>query len=342
MQHGGVEETRWSTIGRRLKTIPPRYIGAILVTVLFPALLVLALLVDAGRWITRRRPFMASRLLCLLWLYLVGESVCIVGFGLSWIFAIGPRRAEILEHQAWQIQQFWAWSLFAPARALFRLSFSVEGHDVVEPGPIIVLLRHASIIDNLLPSVVISRPHGIDLRYLIKRELLADPGLDVGGNRLKNYFVRRDTGAEIERENVRRLAEGLTPTEGMLIFPEGTRFTPERRARAIEKIGERDPQLAKRAEQFVNQLPPKPGGVLAMLDGAPGVDVVLLAHAGFDGLRLVSDIWRGELVGRAIRVRLTRVPRSEIPEGREKRVAWLFDAWLEVDRWVGAQLARPE
>ncbi len=333
------DETQGEKIGRRLKTVPSRVLGFALVTVVFPVLLVAALVVDLVRAVTKRRPFMATRLLVMAWVYLGGESVSIAGFGLTWLLTWGPGRQRRLHRSAWRIQQWWAPSLFRPLCAMFGLTFSVEGDEQAEPGPVIVLIRHASIIDNLLPSVVVAGPHDLDLRYLIKRELRSDPGLDIGGDRLDNYFVRRGTGQEIERENIRRLAEGLGPRDGMLIFPEGTRFTPERRARAIEKLGERDPALAASAERMQYVLPPKPGGVLAILEGAPGVDVLLLAHAGFDGLRLISDIWRGELVGREIRVKLTRVPRSEIPEDPDAQVTWLFSAWEAVDTWIAAQLA---
>ena len=339
MDAGVADETRSEKIGRRLKTVPTRFVGFAVVTVLSPLLLVVALVIDVVRALTRRRPFMATRLLVMAWVYLGGESICIAGFGLTWLLTWGPNRQERMRRRIWRIQQWWAPSLFRPLCAMFGLTFTIEGSEEAEPGPVIVLIRHASIIDNLLPSVVVAGPHDLDLRYLIKRELRNDPGLDIGGDMLRNYFVRRGTGQEIERENIRRLADGLGPKDGMLIFPEGTRFTPERRARAIEKLGERDPALAASAERMQYVLPPKPGGVLAILEGAPGVDVLLLAHAGFDGLRLISDIWRGELVGRAISVKLTRVPRSAIPDDPDAQVTWLFEAWEGVDAWIGEQLA---
>ena len=282
MDAGVADETRSEKIGRRLKTVPTRFVGFAVVTVLSPLLLVVALVIDVVRALTRRRPFMATRLLVMAWVYLGGESICIAGFGLTWLLTWGPNRQERMRRRIWRIQQWWAPSLFRPLCAMFGLTFTIEGSEEAEPGPVIVLIRHASIIDNLLPSVVVAGPHDLDLRYLIKRELRNDPGLDIGGDMLRNYFVRRGTGQEIERENIRRLADGLGPKDGILIFPEGTRFTPERRARAIEKLGERDPALAASAERMQYVLPPKPGGVLAILEGAPGVDVLLLAHAGFD------------------------------------------------------------
>ena len=66
-----------------------------------------------------------------------------------------------------------------------------------------------------------------------------------------------------------------------------------------------------------------------------------MAHAGFDGLRLISDMWRGALVGRTIRVRFERTARAAIPQDAQGRVAWLDDAWARADVWVAEQLALP-
>ena len=341
MVRGGVDETRGEVLRRRLRTVPTMLLGALVVTALLPVLVPLALVVDVVRFATRRVPFMTIRMLGVLWVYLIGEAIAILVFGLAWLLAWGPRRRQWLEASTWHVQQAWAGSIIGATRLLLGLSVHVEGDDVVEPGPVIVLVRHASILDNLLPSVFIARPHKIRLRYLLKRELLNDPGLDIGGKRLPNYFVRRGTGAEVERDNVRLLAEGLGADEGMLIFPEGTRFTEERRLAMIAKIAGRDPALAGRAEQIHHLLPPKVGGVLAILEGAPDADVLVLGHTGFDGLRRMSEIWDGVLVGREIRVRIRRIPRAEVPLDADARVAWLFDTWLELDGWIGAQLGAP-
>jgi 1-acyl-sn-glycerol-3-phosphate acyltransferase len=174
---------------------------------------------------------------------------------------------------------------------------------------------------------------------VLKRELLADPCLDVAGRRLPNYFVRRGTGEAQEVERVRALARGLGRREGVLIYPEGTRFTPQRRARAIARIAERDADLAARAERLRHVLPPRLGGVRALLEGAPGADVVVIAHHGLGGLRSISEIWRGGLVGIVVRVRMTRIPRSEVPEGETARAEWLYDVWRDVDEWLERRAA---
>lgn len=337
LERGGLDEPRRAVVARRVKTIPPIVLGAVLVTVLLPVLLVAALLVDVVRRLAAGRPFMATRLIAFLWVYLVAETGGLaVLFGL-WAAAGFGARGAWMRDRTWRFQQVWGGALFAAARRLFGLRLIVEGDEHVAPGPVIVLIRHASIVDNLLPSVLVAGRHRIRLRYVLKRELLGDPCLDVAGKRLPNYFVRRGTGEAAERENIRRLAEGLADDEGILLYPEGTRFTPERRAAAIARLAERDPARAARMEGIAHLLPPKTGGLLAVLDGAPDADVVVLAHQGFDGLRLISDIWDGALVGRTIRVRFSRTPRPELPGDRAGRVAWLDAAWADADDWVGRQ-----
>ena len=84
-----------------------------------------------------------------------------------------------------------------------------------------MLIRHASIVDNLLPAELVARPHGIRLRYVLKRELLADPCLDIAGRRLPNYFVRRGTGEAQELERVRALGHGLGPARRRADLPRG-------------------------------------------------------------------------------------------------------------------------
>jgi len=339
VQWGGVDETRSETVLRRLRTIPPLVLGVLLVTALFPVLLVLALVVDVVRRLAFEIPPTAVRLIAFLWVYLAAEVVGLVAMAAAWVLSLGGRREAALQRMTLRLQQLWVGVLFGAVRALFGLRLELAGDDAIAPGPAVVLIRHASIVDNLLPAILITRPHAIRLRYVLKRELLADPCLDVAGRRLPNYFVRRGTGEAVELERMRSLAEGLERDEGVLIYPEGTRFTPERRARAIARIGERDPGLAGRAERLRHLLPPRFGGVGALLDGAPDADVLVIAHHGFDGLRLVSDIWRGGLVGLLVRVWVRRVPRSAVPAASAARADWLYALWQDVDDWLEERFA---
>ena len=339
VQRGGVDETRSETLLRRLRSIPPLVLGLLLVTALLPVLLILGLAIDFVRRVVSGVPPTAARLALFLWVYLAAETAGLAVLAAVWVASLGGRRGAWLRDMTWRFQQLWAGALFGAVRGLFRLRLEVEGDDAVAPGPVIVLIRHASIVDNLLPANLIARPHRIRLRYVLKRELLSDPCLDVAGRRLPNYFVRRGTGEAVELERMRSLAQGLEGDEGVLIYPEGTRFTLERRRRAIARIGERDPRLVERAERLRHLLPPRLGGVGALLDGAPDADIVVIAHHGFDGLRLVSDIWRGGLVDLFVRVRVTRVPRSAVPAGDAARADWLYDLWQDVDDWLEKRFA---
>ena len=338
MKESADREPRGSKVARRLKTIPPYTLGLIVVTALLPLLLVGALLVDIFRAITQRKPFMALRLVVFLWIYLVTDIAALIALFALWLVSGFGLNKEMMVGASWHFQQLWVRSLLGSVKLLFGLRIVDEGAECLRPGPVIVLIRHASIVDNFLPSALVAARERVRLRYVIKRELLSEPCLDVAGQRLPNYFVRRDTGEEVERENIGRLASGMGSEDGLLLYPEGTRFTAERRQRALEKIAERDPERAARLEPIDYLLPPKVGGLLAVLGQAPETDGVLMIHQGFDGLRLISDIWGGALVGRVINVRFTRVPHDQIPASRDEQVEWLDELWLEADRWVASKI----
>ena len=204
----------------------------------------------------------------------------------------------------------------------------------VPPAPILVLARHASLVDTMLPARYVTRAHGIRLRYVLKKELLIDPALDIGGNRLPNHFVDRGAaGAGAEVTAIRALAEGMADSEGMMIYPEGTRYSDGKRERYVASLVRKGGIIGEIASRYEKVLPPRPGGTLALLD-ATSADVVVLAHRGLEGFATVKDIWSGDLVGSRIDVRLWRVPRSDIPEGRSQRVEWLYRIWADIDVWV--------
>lgn len=333
-------ETRGQVLARRLRTVPVVVLAFLVTTLLLPVLLIGALVVDIVRFALARRPFMALRLTAFLWSYLLAENLGLLALLFIWVIAGFGRSRAGMERRTWRVQQVWAGFLFGAATRLLGIRVEVSGEEAVGDGPMIVLARHVSIVDNLLPSALVARARGIRLRYVLKRELLMEPCLDVAGNRLPNYFVRRGTGEAAERERLRDLAVGLSERDGVLIYPEGTRFTRERRARELARIGERDGERLRRVEAIEHLLPPKVGGFLALLEGAPGVDVVVMAHAGLDGLRRISDIWAGALVGRVVSVRFTRTARAALPSERPELVRWLDEAWVQADAWVGEQLRR--
>jgi 1-acyl-sn-glycerol-3-phosphate acyltransferase len=206
---------------------------------------------------------------------------------------------------------------------------------------VLVLIRHASIIDNTLPDAIIGAAHDLGLRFVIKRELETIPTIDVGGRWVPTVFVRRGSGdTDRELAQIRRLGEQLDPDEGLAIYPEGTRHTDAKLLRAKEILAERQPHLAPLAAGLRHVLPPRLGGPIALLDATRGTDVVVCGHVGLDGFEYISDIWRGGLVGTTVRVKLWRHAAAEVPADPDELVRWLYARWQELDDWVGAQKAR--
>ena len=87
-------------------------------------------------------------------------------------------------------------------------------------------------------------------------------------------------------------------------------------------------------------LPPRPGGTLGLLEAAPNADAIVCAHTGFEGAASLAQIWNGALVNRVIRVHFRRIPRGEIPTGRDAQIAWILEEWQRVDAWIEKQQLR--
>src|SRR4051794_5992936 len=332
-------EPRWRAYARRLLTIPSVVVGFVLVTGLFPLLALVGLLIDAVR-VLRGQPAVALRVAAYAWCYLFGEAAGLLVYLLLWTASGFGLAGGALARWTFVLQRYWCAWLFGSVRAVFRLGLEMEGADAAARGPFVLLTRHASIIDTLIPAAVAQARFGIRLRYVFKRELLWDPCLDVATDRVPGVFLSR-SGHESERqiELVRRMARDLGPGDAILIFPEGTRFSEAKRDRAAEKVRESVPALGERAASFRNVLPPRLGGTLALLERSVGADVVMCEHTGLEGFATVGDVWSGSLVGSTIRVRLRRFARDEIPDGPTEQAAWLFDRWAEVDRWIGGETA---
>jgi 1-acyl-sn-glycerol-3-phosphate acyltransferase len=335
-------DARSTRLRRRARGIGIETAAFAVVTVAFPLLLGAAALVDLARWVTTRRPWVGVRLVAMLWWFLFGELRGIAGLALIWLGSAG-RDTRTRRFRVYRLRQRWIGGHLDGVRRLFGLRFEVEGLDDVAPGPVLILMRHASIVDNALPDALVGRAHDMGLRFVIKRELQLLPTIDIGGRWVPTSFVRRGSGDTAgELEELRKLALDLDPHEGVLIYPEGTRATVPKLARAKEVIAERRPDLAPLAARLQHVLPPRLGGPLELLEHGRGHDVVVCAHVGFDGYERVSDIWNGDLVGSTIRVRFQRFPAAGVPADREELTRWLYARWQEVDDWVGEHLGRPD
>ena len=142
-----------------------------------------------------------------------------------------------------------------------------------------------------------------------------------------------DRAAEVAA--VGDLAENLGNDEGVLIYPEGTRFSARKRERALAKIeASGDADRLARARALASVLPPRLGGPLELLRRAPDTDAVFCAHSGLEGSMSFADMFNGGLVGRTVRVSFWTVPAAEIPDGDRERELWLYRQWRRVDEFV--------
>lgn len=317
---------------RRLRTVPTHLVLFGLVTLLAPVWVVIGALVDAVRWITGRHHPIAVRIFAFGWWYLLTGVLGLLALSWHWLLAGVGRDVLAMREGAFRLQRWWARRLFGAVVRIFRLTVTVDGLDRVAPGPVIVMMRHASIVDTLLPNVFVTARAGIRLRYVLKRELLADPLLDIAGNRLINHFVDREGDSAAEITAVAALTDDLAADEGVLIYPEGTRFTEARRERIIAGLGRRDSDLVERTRRLRRVLPPRPGGTVALLES--GHDVVICTHTGLEPLATIPDAWSGRIVGSHLRLRFERFAAASIPLTRKGRVEWLFDRWAEMDDWI--------
>jgi 1-acyl-sn-glycerol-3-phosphate acyltransferase len=316
-------------ISRRIVTISLVFVAAAVVSVLLPILLLTALIVDAVMGAMLRRRGAATRIVVFAWAYLVGEVWAVLALGL--VSLLGRRRSVGL---TFRLQGWWAMWNYRAFNLAFDVSFHIEGTDSAVPPPVVVLARHASLIDSLLPVVFIAQEHRINLRYVLKRELLVDPALDIAGNRLPNYFIdRASSDSEAELTSLRKLATGMSNEEGVVIFPEGTRFSAAKHSRLVARQKNKQGTVAELTRAFRSVMPPRPAGTLAILDSTDA-DVVVLAHRGLEGFSGLGDVWKGTVIGANVAVRMWRIERHLIPHGRTERTEWLYRLWAEVDEWV--------
>lgn len=322
--------TRWA---RRLVSVSSLTMAFALLLAAAPVLLPLAALVDALRGSRWAR----VRFLGVGFVFLGCELLGLIASAALWLtLGFGASRARFNERN-FVVQRWWVRSIFETSRRILGVQVHVEGVEAVSQGPVLLLIRHASLVDTLLPARLISGRFGLHLRYVLKRDLLWDPCLDVVGQRLPNAFVRRggaDTAGDVAA--IRAIASDLGPREGVALFPEGTRYSPKLRTQLLRKLEDKgDREGLARAQALQHVLPPRAGGVLALLDAAPGVDVGLCAHRGFGDVRSFADIMNGALVGRDVFVEFWRCPAATIPSDKQARLQWLHTQWCRVDAMVG-------
>lgn len=329
-----MKDARGEVLRRRAVSVPAVFAGAWVLAVCFLPLMVVLVVVDLVR--TKfRLPLarLATFALCWTWLETAGVLAA------AGLWAAGRSR-DVAAH--FRLQRWWADRLMTSLRVTCGITIHVEGAELLRPGPTVLLVRHASLADSLLTAWVVTEHAQLQPRVVLKRELLADPCLDVVGNRLPNCFLDRQAEDSAPGlAEIREMGATMDDRSVSIIFPEGTRANPDKRGRALERIAERDPDRAARLAGLEHLLPPRPAGTRALLEGAATVDgrVVVGWHVGFDGL----DTFAGILAALArprtpIRMRFARVDGPATFEGADFD-RWLDERWQQVDRDVAAFVA---
>lgn len=324
--------SRWL---RRAATVSGVFVALALSAALLPPLLPLLWLVD------RLRGTALCRTACFALVLLLCEAGGILACLAIWLRAgLGRRRARFLHDNA-RLQAWWGSTLYRLGERIFSVRTVIEG-EVPAPGsgPLLCFSRHASTADTVLPVVLLGLP-GFRLRYVLKRELLLGPCLDIVGHRLPNCFVRRGVGStdqEVQRVLSLWSEEGgVGPGDALVVYPEGTRFSEKKRKDMIARIehSESGTELARLlAPALRHTLSPLRQGALSLLRANPGADLLVLAHAGLESAATLGDLVSGRLVGQTVRVRLVRVPFAQIPADGDGQAQLLARLWREVDEFV--------
>jgi 1-acyl-sn-glycerol-3-phosphate acyltransferase len=316
---------------RRIRTVPALFVFAVLMVVALPLWVPIAIVIDLvrGRW---RLPLVRLLAFGLCWSWI--ESVGILAAGL---FLLLGQRRNIRLHT--RLQTWWAGMLMKSLGATTGMRVSHADFELFHPGPTVLLCRHASLADSLVSAWVTTSLAHLEPRYVLKKELEWDPCLDIVGHRLNNHFLDREaTDAADELTSLRNLSAGMGEHNVAVIFPEGTRSSAKKRARALEKIAERDPERADRLRGLQHLIPPRPAGSQALIDGCPQADIVVAWHVGFDGLNDFGGILRHlQRTPTPIQFHARRFRRADVPSG-EAFTEWLDQQWIEADHHVAALL----
>ena len=331
---------------RRLVLAPLTAVIAVAVVVLFPLLAVVTLAVSG---LHRARPGRRRelRLLYFALIWLVADTSAVFMCLALWVASgFGGRlRTAPFQSRHYAVMAWFLNLIYNAGTSTFGVQVEVDEPPLTADEeaarlarPVIVLSRHAGPGDSFLLVHHLLAVYGRRPRIVLKATLQLDPGIDVVLNRLPTVFISgRHRGEHMYTEQINRLASGLDQHGALVIFPEGGNWTPGRWQRAIqrlEQIGRRD--LAARARQMPNVLPPRGGGALTAIAACPEADVIFVAHAGLDLLVSVADVWRSLPMDAMIRAKWWRVPADQVPRDADQdaQLRWLYDWWELIDSWI--------
>jgi len=212
-----------------------------------------------------------------------------------------------------RIDSFWMLRVVA-------IQLEVKGEVPSHPSPI-VIVNHQSWFDIPIVQEIISA-RGPRLSFLVKRSLVWVPVIGwicllLGFPRLRRTGSPQDRALDLNA--VSQAAEqGVAARHALLIFAEGTRFTPKKRS--------------DQNSPFDHLLRPRVGGFAAACqifpEGTPIIDLSIYYDGG-------SHFWR--CLGGATSVIRVDVSTHSLDQTMSAE-AFLNERWRTKDRWLESQL----
>lgn len=318
---------------RRLGSIPAIVFGLPALVVSGPIIVVLGSLADLR---SGHRGLPSLRLWLFGIVFLIHEWIGQAYALFLWVTGGFGRRLHHRRHRG--MQAWWVASLFRWARRILNVEVELDDLSTLPDGELVVLSRHASMVDALIPALIWASTLKRPVHYVLKKELRFIPNIDVYGHRLGNHFVDRVGDRDTEVAAIADMARGARPHSALVIFPEGT-YATEKTKQRIQTSLERRGETARAAlnEELNYLLPPRPGGALALLNERPDAPVVIVGHVGLEGLAELDGLRKNLPSKRRVQVRWWVVDRVDVPADEEGRKAWLDDEWRKLDRWVTSQ-----
>ncbi len=328
---------------RRLVIDPALVLGVVLAVASLPVVAIAAAFLSRyvpGKW-------RISRVIWFLFLYLLVEAASLIAMFVFWV---GSGFGWRLDEPFWERQHYrlFGWMLrrvVASAKFTFKVSIIREGEPPTTVRgrgrrPVLVLSRHAGPGDSMMLMDALYNSFGRRPRIVLKEFLQWDPAIDVMLNRLPSIFVPVEKRGDAVLPAIARIAGTMEPADAFVIFPEGANYTEKRFKRSIEKLHEVGrPDLAERAAELRNTLPPRSTGVKTALASTPEPhDVFFVGHAGLETFVSWGDIWRGMPMDTEVAVKIWHYPFESIPPPESQEV-WLYDTWAEIDEWIGLRLS---
>ena len=201
-----------------------------------------------------------------------------------------------------------------------RIKLEVTGEIPSHPSPI-VIVNHQSWFDIPIVQEIISA-RGPRLTFLVKRSLVWVPVIGwicmlLGFPRLRRTGLLEDRALDLNAVS-QAAKQGVAARHALLIFAEGTRFTPKKRS--------------DQDSPFDHLLRPRVGGFAAACqifpEGTPIIDLSIY----YDGS---SHFWR--CLGGATKVIRVNVSTHSLDQMMSADT-FLNERWRTKDRWLESQL----